>query len=166
MLDLAPELDEIADNLPSWAEAEKAFSSWGNVIGTGVYRTVYRLPGSKWVYKKDNVGGVVNRQEFTNYSRFRPSLIPGVAFPEMHMVSETVIACEYIEGSYGDQGCWSANSHNVYLCPRNDSSDCWANKLAFLAQSIKDLHYGNVKITSDGTIYVIDMGEYIKNNGK
>lgn len=142
------------DTPPSVEEFEKAR---GYKIGSGCFRTVFRVPGSRWVYKVDSDGSV-NAREYTTYLKYRPSLQGNVKFPEMHLLPNGILAAEYIEGEIGEYECWNWKN-GVIGCVRNCIEDCWAKRIEFLARAIRDLHYQNIRIQSDGTIYIIDLGE-------
>jgi hypothetical protein len=140
--------------LPSVADADEVTSNEEYYLASGCYRRVYYKPGSKWVYKIGDLTS--NKREYETYLKFRPSLTDDIRFPEMHLLKNGVIAAEYIEGNQGDIRCWGYSNNG---CSRNCATDCWAKRIHFLSKMIRDLHYGNIRITKDNTIYIIDLGE-------
>lgn len=132
--------------------------SFGNMIGEGSYRRVFRTPRGKWVYKVDYSEGArrigSNAYEWKTYQKFFNSetLPANVRIPEMHYISGGIIAAEYIKGIEPENDCY--RDYHVDLCPGVDK--CWAEVVKNVG--IADIHYQNVLITKDGTIYIIDLG--------
>lgn len=129
---------------------------YGIKIGEGLYREVYKTKRGKWVYKIDfdpsNSCG--NADEYEAYLKVKalPEL-EGVRVPEMHYIDGVLVA-EYIEGYHPDYSCYT--DFHVPEC--TDHKGCWINKITGWAARIADLHSENVKITDDGTVYIIDLG--------
>lgn len=151
-------------DVPSLDEAQAA-RYYGEQIGRGAYRTVYRLPGSRWVYKFQNDGWAYNTDsnahEFHNYSTKRETLPQGVDFPEMHLLGN-VIAAEYVDGVLAmnaHESTWKRDGYtNICNCESHRASQCWQKAISTI--NMKDLHGRNVMIRKDGKILIIDIGEY------
>lgn len=156
-------------DLPTLEEI-KTICAQGHEIDGGAHRVVFRKPGSDWVIKVDYEKGKVNQREYDNYQRFSSTLSnERVKFPEMHMVGPYLVA-EYIDGSHGNLDCWGnaqyreGKAHYVNGCDAGEACTagelCWAELTREASQHIADLHYKNVKVTSESTVYVIDIGEH------
>lgn len=128
---------------PSVEQCLIAFSSPDYIIGQGGDRIGFHIPGTEWVYKlgkhpKRNV----NRQEFERYEKLKEVEWPrGVCLPEMHLLDNGALASEYIDG--------------VRPKARVDEVDFCAT--VFGLDDIRATC--NIRVTSEGKIYVIDLGE-------
>lgn len=146
----------MAEGAPTLRKAMYAVHH-GKMIGEGAYRVVFRTRSGKWVYKvnstTERVGG--NFTEWKTYNRLLNSnILPvGVKLPEMHYLNGGILAAEYIKGRHPEVECYP-EYHDEDLCPGKDL--CWAEKIKGVP--ISDLHFENVLITDDGTIYIIDLG--------
>ncbi len=157
--------------IPTLAEIELAIKA--NVyVGSGVFRSVYRIPNTRWVVKVD-YDGKTNRREYDNRERLAPSLTKdNVRFPEMHLVGKYLIA-EYVKGHSGNLGCKNdATIKNGYryhynkgcarkaqgTCPEN--GECWAEATKEISECVADVHQNNVIVTDEKVVYVIDLGEH------
>ncbi len=155
----------VTSTIPTVEEIQSAIRN-DNFIGAGLYRQVYRIPGTKWVVKTD-YDGEANKREYQAYLRYAPSMSrPNLRFPEMRMVSNYLIA-EFIEGEEGSHMCWSGSVYKdgkYYYsrgCSRKNrcpnGKNCWARITRQLSRRIPDIHYGNVLISKEGIVYVIDI---------
>lgn len=155
-------MDTLVVDLPSIDEA-KAAAYYGKKVGSGAYRNVYRVSGSRWVYKFEKDGcwaanSECNVHEMSNFRRVRKSLPEGVDFPEMHLLEDGTLAAEYVDGIHTrDLRCYSG-------CTRCKTefglADCWTKMIEPVRMSgMQDLHGGNVKV-ANGKVYIIDIGEY------
>lgn len=127
----------------------------GKVVGEGSYRKVFRTGRSRWVYKVDTTRESVgsNSYEWQTYLEYcNAKLAKGVKIPEMHLIDGNIIACEYIKGKHPKNECY--RDYHVEECPGEDN--CWAEKVKNI--KIADIHFQNVLISKDGTIYIIDLG--------
>lgn len=140
-------------------EIEVALSD-ADEIGSGAWRKVYRVPGSRWVIKVDSPedyfpGGGDNAAEYAAYLELINSglLTNTIRVPEMHFVGGYIVA-EYVEGEHPENSCWPG--FHTELCPGKDS--CWRTEFVGCGFDSLDLHSNNIKITDDGSIYMIDLG--------
>ncbi len=156
----------VTESIPTLKDIEAAIVS-PNFISAGLYRSVYRIPGTKWVVKRDSTNGESNRAEYKAYLRYSPSMSrPNLRFPEMRMVGKYLIA-EFIVGEQGSHMCWGGsvrkgNKHYYSRgCNRKDKcpngKNCWARLTRQLSRRIPDIHYANVIVTREGVVYVIDI---------
>lgn len=159
-------MDTLVTEIPSDEEAYYA-QAYGVKIGAGAFRKVYRIPGSRFAYKFEHARGWssnsgANRQEFHNYTTRRATLPEGVDFPEMHMLPSGAIAVEFVDGVLGKVAhSWSDNGlsyRDNCMCSSHWGAQCW--KKAIEGIDMRDLHGGNVMITRQGKILIIDIGEY------
>jgi serine/threonine protein kinase len=128
----------------------------GKRIGSGAYRTVYKAKNGKYVYKFNtsnygikDVGS--NYHEYQTYQRLQNVTLPaGVRIPKMKYIDGVIVA-EYIKGHEPRYWCnWGWHS-----C--GDEANCYATKMG-KDFPIRDIKPDNLRITADGTIYVIDLG--------
>lgn len=159
-------MDTLVTELPSDEEAVYA-ERYGVKVGAGAYRKVYRIPGSRFAYKVEHrvgwsSGSGANRQEFHNYTTRRNELPAGVDFPEMHMLPSGTIAVEFVDGVLGKVAhSWTDNGYDYKencMCSSHWGAQCW--KKAIASVDMRDLHGGNVMISREGKILIIDIGEY------
>lgn len=157
-------MDTLLVDLPSVEESEHA-RTYGEMIGQGAFRSVYRIPGSKWAYKfdrddeecwfEDRSG---NAKEIKNYERYKDQLPANVSFPEMSLLENGAIAVEFVNGYV------AAKSHSGYrdcLCPSHGLPDCWRNIIAPMEDVLEDLNSRNVMIAEGGKrVYIVDIGEF------
>ncbi len=149
-------------DMPTLKEARRAMRNPSYKIGQGVDRQVYRVPGSRWVYKRDTYkGGAVNRAEYQAYIDHKDNLPDGIAFPTMYMVNRNIIAAEYILNEVEEIADANSECDFGWHHCRNEKA-CWVtpyeNRI-IMAQVIVDYHGGNVRV-NDGKIYIIDLGEF------
>lgn len=157
--------------LPTLDEIKKIINTSEYYVGAGAFRTVYRKSGSRWVIKS-TYDAKVNEREYANYLRIKPSMSnPSLRLPEMHMVGEYLIA-EYVDGIEGDENCWNSNikwagdwkAYYTKGCADPDNcsagANCWAELTKEISATVADLHSNNVRVTNDGTVYIIDLGEH------
>lgn len=160
----------LTEDLPTEEQISNAAADRRNCVGNGMYRSVYQIPGTKWVVKIDwNDDNKANTREYNNYLKLKPSLTkPSVRLPEMYMVGQYLIA-EFIKGARGSEGCWGSpewingKAHYVNGCvdPKcEDGPDCWAELTKEVSKVVADLHYENVRVPEKGTVYLIDLGEH------
>ena len=153
-------MDTLVIDLPSVEEAQYA-RRYGERIGVGAYRTVYRLPGSKWAYKFESnnywSSGANNREMF-NYRTRRGTLPEEIDFPEMHMLSDGTIAAEFVNGTLAREAHTGYGYNMVCNCESLRAVKCWQKAVDVL--NMQDLHGRNVMIRKDGKIMIIDIGEY------
>ncbi len=153
-----------SEKAPTVRKAHYAMTH-GKIIGEGSYRRVFRTRGSRWVYKVNmtthRIGS--NDLEWRTYLKYANSvtLPEGVKIPEMHYLNGGIIASEYIEGVHPENECYKdwhltkgTPDFDGPFCPGVDK--CWAEKIKGI--EISDLHYENVLVANDGTIYLIDLG--------
>lgn len=153
----------LTDDQPTIAECETATANKDFRIGSGRHRIGYHIPGSRWVYKvQRNATGSTNREEYDRYREITESnkMPYGVFLPEMHLLSNGVIASEFIPGDKPTYCDWE--EHEDY---HTDDNSCWLT-IVQLFESIFDLDDSsascNVRVVeSDGTrkVYMIDLGE-------
>jgi hypothetical protein len=154
-------MDALVVDLPSEEESEIA-RQFGRMIGSGAFRDVFRIPGSRWVYKFEDAeygSANCNQREFLNYTSKRKTLPEGVDFPEMHFLPNGAIAAEYIDGMLG------VDIHSLFdpcVCASHGITNCWRTMVKPVADAgMRDLHGRNVMVAhSDKKIYIIDIGEY------
>lgn len=134
--------------------------SRGEKIGPpSAYRDVFKCKTSRFVYKfpggryYDAIGA--NEREYATYLKILSSMIlpQGVKVPEMHLLENGALAAEYIDGRHPDYNGCSGSGHESYRCKGEDR--CWATKVILLG--LRDMHYQNVIVTEDGTVYLIDL---------
>jgi hypothetical protein len=137
----------MAENMPTLAECEQATVSEYE-IGEGRDRTGYHIPGSKWVYKIQRYSrSNANQREIIRYEQLiNSSNVPdGIAFPEMHILENGVIAAEYIEGREPDD----QEMELVYKL-----EDIFGMYDSSASCNIRVVETENVK-----TVYIIDLAE-------
>lgn len=161
----------LTETLPTVAEIEAAIKV-GNLVGAGIFRSVYRIRDTKWVVKVECYGEGVNQKEYETRERLAPSMTrENLRFPEMHMIGEYLIA-EYVQGSSGDRECKGSHTYKNALCHYSkgcarkdygtcpDNGNCWAEITKEVSRVVADIHQNNVIITDDKIVYVIDLGEH------
>jgi len=145
-------------DMPSRREAEIATSNPDYLIGEGCDREVYHIPGSRWVYKSLMKHGqdMANTYELQKYNELKGNLPKGMAIPEVVYIDSQTIACEYVGGKHPDSDCYIG-----WHCPECvNPATCWIRYFDTLPKTpITDIHSFNVKITEDGTYWLIDLGE-------
>jgi hypothetical protein len=151
----------LKEKVPTLEEIQ-AILSGADKIGEGSWRTVYRVPGSRWVIKVDTPEDFYgdddngdNAAEYVAYLELKNSglLTDYIKIPEMHLIGEYIVA-EYIEGEHPENSCWTG-FHTEY-CP--GTKNCWRTKFNDCGFHNHDLHSDNIKITDDDVIYIIDLG--------
>jgi serine/threonine-protein kinase RIO1 len=151
----------VVKTLPSIEEAHLAFSHSRNRIGSGSFREVYRLPNSYWAYKRDKsryskTDG--NKAEWSNYKRLITTAIPAnIRLPEMFMLSNGILAVQFIEGKVPTQEFCYPDYH---CCDEQDSC-FWTIYGEALENLVGDMHSYNVIIDQLGNIYMIDLGSLV-----
>lgn len=151
----------LTETRPSVEEAAVAFSG-GFKIGAGMYRSVYHIPGSGWVYKiLHNATSSSNEDEYASYVRLSEMKKRGeISFsvPETVLLSSGVIAQRFVEGEHPSDNC--TMTYAGYTCDCAELygfSECWYKATAILV----DNHEMNVIITTDGDgghdVYMIDL---------
>lgn len=130
-------------------------------IGSGVDRTVYRVPGSLWVYKKEKrYAKGTNADEYGTFVQLRHKLPDGIALPEMVLLSNEVLAAEYIENEVEQYADPNSECDFGWHIKCKDENACWTtpwvNKIESTGYNF-DVHGGNILI-NDGIIYIIDLG--------
>ena len=155
----------VDSDAPSLAEALAAMRNKKHCIGAGIDRRVYRLPGSRWVYKRNHSEREVNQAEYKAYLKFKDKLPCGVAMPKMVMVTENIIAAEFVENEVDSIAPADSNCDFGWcLCSDEgkQEKDCWTHYWRNMLQDagvIEDIHGGNVRI-KNGVAYIIDLGEF------
>lgn len=134
----------------------------GRMFASGSYRKVYKTVKAKWVYKvdrEDTFDQHGNREEYQTYLSMKDLTLPeGVKIPEMHLLNNGVLAAEYIQGETPPNWC-SSDYHASNCTERNHNPrPCWARKFAGMDITVKDLHNGNVVVTENGDVYIVDLG--------
>lgn len=156
-------MDTLTVDLPSIEESEYA-KRYGVRIGSGAYRNVYRIKGSRWVYKFEHGAGWsrgngCNKREFRNFSEKRSTLPEKVDFPEMVLLDNGAIAVEFVNGILGRE---SHRYDRPCVCPSHGIPECWSTMIQPVSDAgMQDLHGSNVMISrEDCKVYIIDIGEY------
>ena len=154
-------MDTLVVDLPSVEESEYA-RTYGDKIGQGAFRAVYRIAGSGWAYKFERTDEEAwfkdtkpNTTEMRNYTQHRDKLPEGVDFPEMVMLDNGAIAVRFIEGVLTE------NIHADWkdcICASHGIVGCWAKKVE--STGFRDMHGRNVMLGNDKVLYIIDIGEY------
>ncbi len=154
-------MDTLTVDLPSVEESEYA-RVYGNKVGQGAFRAVYRIPGSDWAYKFERTDDDAwfkernpNAKEMKNYTEHRDKLPEGVDFPEMLMLDNGAIAVRFIDGMLA--GTIHAD-YRECVCASHGIVGCWAEKAE--STGFQDMHGKNVMVGKDKVIYIIDIGEY------
>ncbi len=116
---------------------------------------------SKWAYKfiitdKECNNPKANLEEWKHYQQLRNKDLGELKVPEMQMLSNGVLAIEYINGNHPYDDCWVG----YHEC--GDIPECWYNRIngRYLARNFDGLHdIGplNILITGANDIYVIDL---------
>ena len=129
--------------------------------GNGASRRCYWDRKSKWAYKFIIVGEECNNpkanlEEWQHYSALDTENLGIVKVPEMKLLSNGILAIEYIEGNHPANDCWTG----YHEC--GDIPECWYNRIngRRMARNIKGFHDispFNVIETTSGNIYVIDL---------
>lgn len=151
----------LLDVKPTEAMAKQAMSRKYNIIGSGAYREVYRADDSEWCFKvdlrKSLFGG--NQSEWETYLQVynAPWLNDGLRIPEMHMLSNGILAVRYIEGTHPDKRIRCVPETHRYNCI---GEDCWAYRVTNYV-TINDIHPANLIMTADKILYIIDLGHGI-----
>jgi hypothetical protein len=147
---------------PSIEEAVAAVTA-GAKIGAGMYRKVYHLDGSDWVYKVMHSSvGSSNQDEYNTYLRLVEMRDRGelsFSLPETVLLSSGVIAQQYVRGEHPSPDCELTYS-DLYECHCAEIygfSECWIERTSILI----DNHNQNVIVTTDGDgghdVYMIDL---------
>lgn len=145
----------VLSDAPSLEAATLAQSAKGKRIGAGMYRNVYYVAGSKWVYKVEANDQGANHQEYCNYLRYRDKLPEGIALPEMVMLSDSILAAEMIDGQHGHYGI------DKCMCVPYGLTECWRDIVEPMEEKIFDIKADNIVISrKHGKVYLIDLGEY------
>lgn len=129
-----------------------------NIIGEGSSRTVYWDGKSQWAFKVGHTQWTTedsNASEFENWTAIKDVQLPaGVRIPEMHMLTNGVLAVEHINGWHPESSCWGM----THEC--DNEGTCWYTQFETSGiERIKgfgDVSYANVIMADDG-IYVIDL---------
>lgn len=135
----------------------------GRELRGGGYRRVFKLVGDSWVYKfnrKSCDRRMGNNAEIKVYNRLKMlSLPPRLHLPEVVDLGSGVLAMQFIRGRLGhDDSTWSPSA----VCNCWDRLDtCWIDIVESWDGMI-DVHGGNVKIDTQGRIWLIDLGEPIE----
>jgi RIO-like serine/threonine protein kinase len=146
---------------PSLDEGMQAIGDLRYEIGSGCSRTVYRIPGSPWVYKEDTSSNCdQNETEFANYNIMKYSLPIGIYLPEMHMVGNNILAAEFIDGKH-PVGLDCYTGFHAKNCRNTEREEwCfWTHHAEAVDSVIGDSHSYNVKISTDGRIYILDLAD-------
>lgn len=135
--------------IPSLSEADKIIRAERYYIGQGVTRRVYYRPGDYWAYKvvHDAVHDDSNSMEYENGIYFRSMLPAPIRIPEMHLLSNGILAVQYIHGEGPHSFDEQCSCQNTVL------GRCVYDIVDFLS----DVHEGNI-IISKNEIWLIDLG--------
>lgn len=152
----------MVDILPTVEEYLRAIASMDNIIGEGRDRVGFHIPGSAWVYKAaKHPIDKINQGEYDRYIKLINSDLPdGIAIPEMHLLSNGVIAAQYIPGNKPENCRWREHTKH-----ENDYYSCWLNAVELFTDRFGMLDSSalcNIRLVdNDGeiTVYVIDLGE-------
>ncbi len=152
-------MEVLLEDIPSLEEAVYA-KRMHYRIGSGAYRTVYRIPGSRWVYKFEFFyeHEYVNVEEFNNFKKYKDSFSSKeIGFPEFVLLNNEVIAAEYIEGTLAIDFC--KPFRGPCACTSFGLSNCWQELVRAIKRKIPDLHGRNVKYSSlHKKLFLIDIG--------
>lgn len=138
--------------LPSIEEYEMACSHPDYLIGMGCDRYCYRVHNSKWVYKQEKFTSPgSNRREYANYLTLKENswMLGSICIPEMHLLTNNVIAAEYVSGylpGYYDEFVNSALDEFCHL------TNLWDTQAKSNIRVVLDAD-GNKKI------YIIDLAD-------
>jgi hypothetical protein len=147
---------------PSVEEAVAAVAADAK-IGAGMYRKVYHLDGSDWVYKvMHSSAGSSNQDEYNMYLELLEAKNRGellFSLPETVMLSSGVIAQQYVKGEHPAPDCelTYSDAYECHCAELYGFSSCWTERTSVLV----DNHNLNVIITTDGDgghdVYMIDL---------
>jgi hypothetical protein len=152
----------MVDTLPTVEEYLRAITNMNNIIGEGRDRVGFHIPGSNWVYKSAKYPiDRINQREYNKYTELMNSDLPdGIAIPEMHLLSNGVLAARYILGDRPKNCYWRTHEKH-----QDDYYSCWLNAVELFSDKFSLLDSSalcNIRLVdNDGevTIYVIDLGE-------
>ncbi len=151
-------------NKPNLRTARYTFRV-GYPFAAGTYRTVYKTSRAKWAYKLDKVDKLEckyygNAAEYKVYLQLKDrKLPPGVHIPEMHLLSNGMLAVQYVKGATPTN--WCSVGYHADNCPEYnyaDPSPCWTRKLEGMNFYISDLHSANVVVDDKGDVWIVDLG--------
>lgn len=128
----------------------------GRELRGGGYRKVFKFIGGSWVYKFDREGVPYHMGNSAEWKMYRylvgknPPPSP-LHLPEVLNLGSNVLAMKFVRGRAGHEGFDICNCYDRL-------SKCWIGVVESWGE-IFDVHGGNVKIDTQGRIWLIDLGE-------